>query len=250
MSNKPHTTNPKSPADDLLGELESIKDLLEDTVLDNDLISDSNPDEHIDPDSHIDADSSFDDDLDIDIPILDDVVVDKDAAESPLLLNLEAIFDDDAEIAAPKINSPGVSNVELSQPEVTGAEEYSLDAELNLADLDTDISIPDFKLSTATSDDKPEPDLANDYIDDNSHEHLQDEASQQEPLHEEHEERFGYQDEAPTEPTAGPLSTDADFDIELLIQELVDDFIPTLEDKLRQRLSQCTPEVIRELAKK
>ncbi|WP_276206919.1 hypothetical protein [Oceanicoccus sagamiensis] len=39
-------------------------------------------------------------------------------------------------------------------------------------------------------------------------------------------------------------------DIDLLIQEIVDEFIPAIEDELRQRLSQCSPAVIKSLAQK
>lgn len=39
-------------------------------------------------------------------------------------------------------------------------------------------------------------------------------------------------------------------ELEFLIQELVDEFIPLLEDRLRQRLAQCAPAVIRQLSEK
>ncbi len=41
-----------------------------------------------------------------------------------------------------------------------------------------------------------------------------------------------------------------DFDLELLIQEVVDDVIPTLENELRKRLSLCSPELIKRLAER
>jgi len=41
-----------------------------------------------------------------------------------------------------------------------------------------------------------------------------------------------------------------DFSIELLIQEIVDEYIPHIEAQLRERLSQCEPDVIRQLADK
>ncbi len=42
----------------------------------------------------------------------------------------------------------------------------------------------------------------------------------------------------------------ADKQLEFIIQDLVDEFIPMMEDRLRQRLSQCEPEIIRQLSKK
>jgi len=42
----------------------------------------------------------------------------------------------------------------------------------------------------------------------------------------------------------------ADFSLEIMIQEIVDDAIPVIEARLRERLSQCAPEVIRQLAEK
>lgn len=47
---------------------------------------------------------------------------------------------------------------------------------------------------------------------------------------------------------AHPPRQQADFSIELLIQEIVDDYIPQIEAELRLRLSQCEPEILRELA--
>jgi hypothetical protein len=41
-----------------------------------------------------------------------------------------------------------------------------------------------------------------------------------------------------------------DFSIELLIQEIVDEHIPHIEAELRERLSQCEPDIIRQLANK
>ena len=41
-----------------------------------------------------------------------------------------------------------------------------------------------------------------------------------------------------------------DFSIELLIQEIVDEYIPHIEAQLRERLSQCEPDIIRQLADK
>lgn len=41
-----------------------------------------------------------------------------------------------------------------------------------------------------------------------------------------------------------------DFSIHLLIQEIVDEYIPHIEAQLRERLSQCEPDIIRQLANK
>jgi hypothetical protein len=42
----------------------------------------------------------------------------------------------------------------------------------------------------------------------------------------------------------------SDFSIDLLIQEIVDEYIPHIEAQLRERLSQCEPDIIRQLANK
>lgn len=42
----------------------------------------------------------------------------------------------------------------------------------------------------------------------------------------------------------------SNFSIDLLIQEIVDDYIPEIEAELRERLSQLDPELIRQLADK
>mgnify|MGYP000058899769 CR=1 FL=1 len=41
-----------------------------------------------------------------------------------------------------------------------------------------------------------------------------------------------------------------EMDVELLIQEIVDELIPTIEDQLRQRLSKCSTRIIQQLAAK
>jgi hypothetical protein len=43
---------------------------------------------------------------------------------------------------------------------------------------------------------------------------------------------------------------DDNFNLELLIQEVVDEVIPTVENELRKRLSLCSPEMIKRLAEK
>ena len=204
---------PKSPANDLMGELESIKELLEGAGLD---------------------DLNMDDDLDIDIPILDDIVSDSPSStpnQNASLLNLDSIFEDDDF----GNDSAIIDNGSLEDPK----------AELNLEDLDTHIAIPAFKLTTGGSNEPAfktnteEPDLANDYIDDNS----------PNDCLEEQQENTQAKPETRALPAQSPLTTDDDINIDFLIQEIVDEFIPLIEDKLRQSLSQSSPELIRQLAK-
>ncbi len=48
-----------------------------------------------------------------------------------------------------------------------------------------------------------------------------------------------------------PVSSNRpDFSSELMIQEIVDEFIPLIEASLRQQLSACTAEMIQQLAEK
>ena len=44
--------------------------------------------------------------------------------------------------------------------------------------------------------------------------------------------------------------TNLQLELDLVIQELVDEFIPLLEDRLRERLSALSPEIIQQLAEK
>jgi len=53
-----------------------------------------------------------------------------------------------------------------------------------------------------------------------------------------------------TRPTQAKHQQQADFSLEIMIQEIVDDAIPIIEARLRERLSQYAPEIIRQLAEK
>lgn len=272
-----HPASTKSPKDDLLDELESIKDLLE---------------EH-----------DLDDDLDIDIPILDDVVgaaakAAENAQSESTLLDLETIFDDNADDHL----SPSGSDERQAPPELS-EEIESLDSEesagpavgdipeptngLNFDHLDTRVAIPSFSLSSAANlADVPAASEASstEPVDTDPLETLAIPPAQEAPAvialksslpkDEEQEEMFPAQEsespgatlraemgqaanaKMPSDAATARSSPDAryhssqDFSIDLLIQELVDEFIPAVEDKLRQRLSECEPQVLRELAEK
>jgi hypothetical protein len=56
--------------------------------------------------------------------------------------------------------------------------------------------------------------------------------------------------DANSNPQTPERTQQPDFSIELLIQEIVDEYIPHIEAELRERLSQCEPEMIRQLAYK
>ncbi|MEE8059312.1 MAG: hypothetical protein V3T17_15970 [Pseudomonadales bacterium] len=213
----------QTSADELLGQLESIKDLLED--------------------------ANFADDLDIDIPILDDVVTgEHNRDNNSSLLDINRNFDEDDD----------------------GDKDSILTTELNLDNLDTNITIPSFKLSATLSNASPtlktaadnpldnvtlpdteptastgvEADLSA-HIDDNSPDYQREEPQEEQ------------QDQSAQKPPPDHLPspkiqaiTANNFDIDLLIQEIVDEFIPVLEDQLRQRLSDCSPLVLQQLAEK
>jgi hypothetical protein len=53
-----------------------------------------------------------------------------------------------------------------------------------------------------------------------------------------------------TRTAPGKRQPASDFSLELLIQEIVDDAIPMIEAQLREQLSQCAPDIIRQLAEK
>jgi hypothetical protein len=276
------TQKSASPKDALLDELESIKDLLlknqqnpdsndatpvdlntlnsgipqASTKLENFDLATSNDESFDDLDDL--SDDDFDaDDLNIDIPILEDVVDHKIIASSssedkasPPILDLATIFED------PIIESE--LDVIESNPETLDLEE------LNLSELDPAIEIPKFNLSTAPTEEdqtKPVNDaeqpatvttldgtptlIADDALifDDDP---IADKTSQ--PI-----SHTGSQDSnartIADEQVKKPIS-DKPINIDLLIQEIVDDYIPVIEDQLRQRLSQYSPEAIQQLAEK
>lgn len=252
-------TSPKA-GNDLLDELESIRGLLDDSIDDDE----QNPG--------------------IDIPILDDVVP---PAESPLhadteLLDLEHIFDEPeatapeaghalgAEAARPSPTSP-LAGMSLDDLELT---EFGLEG-LDLDELDIGIEIPDFKLQAEISDpsDRGQPtaaplaasgspllddpgdfedlstSLADDLalLDDDPELWLEDDpvadaADNPGPTQDDHQQ--------PPLLAEPPAAAEPPIDLEFLIQDIVDDFIPRIEDQLRRRLSACSAAVIQQLAEK
>lgn len=298
-SNHDRPAPPKSPKAELLGELESIKGLLED---------------------------DWELDLDIDIPILSDVVTAEGEQQPSDLLDLKSIFEDDdtepsplrtelspaassepstpqatrsAQEPSPPSTAASETSVELfneplisppaepyseeqgfehqiceqqtstqqcsdqqsSDQEFTeqptamdssfeALENYSLDdlrldelnlEGLNLEDLDASIQIPSFKLSTA---------LSNQLL---SEQAEVTEPNSEQPLagtktEEEQEDMFF--DNAPSVSAPNTDNSSNAVDMDLLIQEIVDDFIPTIEAALREKLSQCSADVIKQLAEK
>ncbi len=286
---------PKTPADDLLGELESIKDLLEDDLSGGDLLKDD-----------LLEGTDLVDDLDIDIPILDDIVAEGDDGEpydketsekesrnkgsqnnnsdddKAVLLDLNTIFDDNDD------------------------EDEVLELGLNLDDLDTQVAIPSFKLLTTSSEAatseilEPDPESSPESTPESTPEsgdsteptkftepavasyssknntdekadiHVREARSEQQedmfpdPVATVNTETTIDQDLATGDVTAGNVSVDnvstvkpptgnnsqPDFDIDLVIQEIVDEYIPVIESKLRERLSACSPDLLQQLADK
>lgn len=236
--------NSQGSTDSLLDELESIKDLLEESSLDED---------------------ALDDDLDIDIPILDDVVPGDDnpgASAGNHLLDLQAIFDEDETAPA--------------QPS-----QVSSETQLNFEGLDIDVEIPSFKLTVENSEagqlppDNEIPTLstqsgpttrtepaelilpdevnllptvstaaAEPTVDDIPATPVP-EVPVLEPLVEPAPLKAG----TPA-PEASQAPKSPDLDVDLIIQELVDEMVPVMEDKLRQRLASYPAEIIRQLASK
>lgn len=182
----------------LLGELESIQNLLLDNLT-SDLVEDAEKTESLDFEE-------LDDELDTAIPILEDIVStvenDVDHIESDFL-NLIDIFasgtisDDKVIHVTDDTLQPADSvaqNVESTDVVAQGDTTFNIDADDDLA--------------------RHLPEI----IDDRE--------------------------------IGSPSLDAADKKLEFLIQELVDEFIPLMEDRLRQRLSQCAPAIIRELSEK
>lgn len=290
-----------SPKQALLGELESIKSIL-----------DSNSDEF---------DDSLSDEL-LDIPILDDVVPELSSnSHTSGLLDLDNIFGDlDGDIldkhqaddtdsqpaessnTADTISSATIQPSSLALDPSRPEQEQEQEASLQLDHLDANISFPAFTLDAAAQENTIEPETHNaqDNIPtleahpgDNSdtqtivntpceidqalqqtlNEYVNNEAGTPPPqLDERFNDESSYtgdtanplenlmsdfrhlQSQAPVEQqttqTTAATSTNAAYDLDLMIQELVDEFIPPIEAELRKRLSECSPTVIIELAKK
>ena len=128
--------------------------------------------------------------------------------------------------------------------------EVSIVNRLNRKDLNTNSAIPDFKLDTSAADNA---DI--ELIDDqplSAYSELQTiPLSPEDPdYEEEQEEMFAEHEMAPSCSSVDSPLVDNDLNIDLLIEEIIDEFIPAIEDKLRQRLSQCYPAAINQLAEK
>ncbi len=176
------------------------------------------------------------------------------------------------------------SDLESSGQEPSAPETLNLDS-LNLTELGTSIEIPTFNLSVANTDEDNTEETLEPNIDDAalsgavdvsvpaldegdalifdddpiadssiSHPLTHDndfydlaspgEAQNSAPDNNQYSSQFSTT-EAPKQPDlAKPVN------IDLLIQEIVDDYIPVIEDRLRQRLSQYSPEAIQQLAEK
>jgi hypothetical protein len=179
-NNPPHSFH-KTSTDELLNELESIKDILEEADLD--------------------------DDLDINIPILEDVIADNNdsASDQPYSLNLSTIFDDE-----------------------------------------DDSLLSDFKLvvDSAAADSKPQPSFTQTATSDEQPAALFSEVASLSMASSEIDHA------ATTEALSTSRTNLTDLNLDLLIQEIVDEFIPLIEDQLRQHLAACSPQLIQQLAKK
>jgi hypothetical protein len=172
------------PADHLLNELESIKDILDNNDDDGDAI-----------------DASLIDIPLLDIPLLETVVIDNLDTNAGLL-NLNRIFSEGSE--------------EESQEDLDDEHEFASAAPRAAITPRPDIPFQQFQLDTLLADDLPEP-------------------------------------EAPIQPAFAPISSPTrshlqkspsaagrvrpDYRREVLIQELVDEFVPQIEAALRERLS-------------
>lgn len=236
-----------SPKTAILDELESIKGVLDDSFDD-------------------------DDDLSIDIPILEDVVQHADDSSATSLLDLDQIFEEDS--IADGVSEPAEPVETTSLEENTHLESISdiIDTEfsddeftaleldnLEFDDLATDIEIPSFKLNNQ-SEDKTEDKLDTNTvvaITDNAaieYETVLDESIEPEtPLESfsEEEQEDMFVDVEPTELVTDSSDSDEEEpDMEFLIQDIVDEMIPQIEDELRRRLSTYSSSVIKELAKK
>lgn len=267
MNNQSSNYPPHQPSSkgELLDELESIKDLLEESSLDED-----------------DLDAG----LDIDIPILDDVVGDDPSSSNPLL-DLKSIFDDDEELDTDDIDDGDIphrnsENLDTTHSETAAAatvEDH--EHQLDLEGLDTEIEIPTFKLTLGTTEaivdepanaevqvselllstdadvhtpDHPVPAMPEDVTNTGNNASTADpspttaasallQITSMDTSFDKH--ALPPQDDSPS--AASPF---AHIDLDQLVQELVDEFIPVIESRLRQRLAHYPDDIIRQLAEK
>lgn len=256
MSSKDDKAPPSNdPESSLLDELESIRGLLDDNI-------------------EQDFDDLDLDELSIDIPILEDVV-DKPASSGPSLLDLEHIFDDEitdlGTVAADTSNhlaetadSNGTpiknETIDLSSPlmDELDIDELSLESmdleSADLNDLDIDIDIPDFTADTQTPVSKVAVDDEQWLADDPLLDGQPDETDSYHPAAGEIQETlFPDPSSKPDNPHQESLSTaepgTEPVNLDFMIQEIVDELIPQIEDELRKRLSNCSATVIQQLAK-
>ncbi len=191
---------------------------------------------------------------------------------------------DQLQTAPINVDAPSPTVDEDAQDEAS-----ELTTAFNLDDLDTDVEIPNFKLTTELSVESQTSDNSVDSLDDEmlidddmeltfeSDNDLDTTTADQDTLETSDSQDIldqrlqeDYEEEQnvlfPTTPEPIPSNNKVDnssvsatvasnnsfeeVDIDLLIQEIVDEFIPILEDELRQKLSNHSPEVIRQLAKK
>ncbi len=202
--------------DNFLDELESIKDILEQSDIEDEL----------------------------DIPILDDVIgseassstnsTPSDSESSSLkssddeadLIDIDSVFDDDEEL-------DDKSALENADPEQTSLEgDNPAESNLDFDGLDTSLTIPSFKLSVTHSDNSDE------------------QAESDNQTLELTESPLEHIDVAPSQQQSSFNASSSDFDLDIVIQEIVDELIPVMEDQLRQRLSEQSPETIKQLAEK
>ncbi|MGK0442791.1 MAG: hypothetical protein ACJA0N_002610 [Pseudohongiellaceae bacterium] len=209
----------RSPKKALLGELESIIDILDDNEkINDDFFEVDKPSEQR-----------------IKIPLLDDVVNNEEPnhsqeaeEEDANLFDLERIFSEESLLTAPSTENITTEEISL---EATTPEAAIMSAPL----LTTPISETDAKSENSEED-----------------------QSEMFPVS---EPPFLAQPIPPSDPADTTVQSTAPStvngrqhnlhqDLDLIIQELVDEFVPVLESRLREQLSELPPGIIQELAEK
>lgn len=230
MDNRDNDNNPATTsADDLLGELESIKDILEESDRDHE----PGPD----------------------IPLLQDVITIDGSTEQASVLPQQSDYlpdpdnaDSDSLNTAPNPDPvdilpdiPAFSLTTLAQvePDITAED---------LAGCDLDLADAELLLGSGKIDDyfdQLEPDG-----------HQPPPQTDQQSLQQHSDPAAGQEKPALHAATPGAVEQDhqqpaeTDYQLDLLVQEIVDEFIPVIEDQLRQRLTACSPEILQQLAAK
>ncbi|MEH6556477.1 MAG: hypothetical protein V7459_04580 [Oceanicoccus sp.] len=200
------------------------------------------------------------DDIEADVPLLNDVVSDE---QQQLTKN----YPEKVQATNEKSDLPA-NILDLYSIFDNDAENGDILSELDLNEFDTNVDIPEFSLQTVSADDIPTLQVADDdsepftFPDDSSEDHLlselsaagADDSAEIDAIHsaeyQEEQQEFFPSVDSSTHPAEIINDQYDDFDLELLIQEVVDDVIPTLENELRKRLSLCSPELIKRLAEK